>query len=69
MINYAERYGINKDVKECFNKAIANKTNFTAEGELITEFVEADMCIDLKSKYNFQYIHDCFDALMDEIYA
>lgn len=55
---------IKSDVIESFNKAIKNDEN-VENGQIIWDFVDADLIMDLMDTYPTDYLHDCFDKLVD----
>lgn len=60
---------IKNDVIESFNAAVANDENIREDGSIDWDFVSADMCMDLKAFYNFDYIDECMEALADNYFG
>ena len=56
---------IKLDVIECFNKAVASKENWNANGSMNWNFVDADMNLELGAFYSSDYLYECLDVLAD----
>lgn len=56
---------IKNDVIESFNAAVANPEN-TLDAGISWDFVSSDMHMDLSGVYNFGYIDECFDILVEK---
>jgi len=59
---------IDLEVIKCFNKAIRDEFNLRPGfgSTSFWNFVESDMYMGLRAKYNSEYIDDCFEALADQ---
>jgi len=55
---------IKNDVIEAFDFAVGDPSN-QKDGGINWDFVSADMHMDLFGLYSDNYIHECFEALVD----
>jgi hypothetical protein len=65
MKGHTVKLTINKDLIDSFNKAVTNADNIDSKGSIIWDFVSADVHMDLGDKYNFTYIDNSMDVLID----
>lgn len=60
---------IKNDIIESFNKATTNPENINSSGGLNWNFVDADLCLDLRDFYSMDYLYECFEVLVDNYYS
>lgn len=60
---------IKNDIIESFNKATTNPENINTSGGLNWNFVDADLCLDLRDFYSLDYLYQCFEVLVDNYYS
>ena len=60
---------IKNDVIEAFNAAVTNPENINSSGGINSNFVDADLQIDLGVIYSSDYLNDCFEVLVDNHFA
>lgn len=69
---------IKKDVIDCFNRAVVNPANRATpdmynwqqwEQGINWSFVDGDMAVELSGTYDYDYVAECFDALVDDYIA
>ena len=60
---------IKNDIIESFNKATTNPENINSSGGLDWNFVDADLCLDLRDFYSMDYLYKCFEVLVDNYYS
>ena len=60
---------INTQLAKSFNKAVTNAENFDADGNIIWNFVDADLNLELGIFYSSEYLYECFEVLVDRYFS
>ena len=56
---------IKLDIIESFNNAVAKDENQTEDGTVNWNYVESDVFIENAVVYDYDYLCDCFDVLVE----
>ena len=60
---------IKQDVIDSFRKATTNPDNINSSGGLNWDFVDSDLCLDLRDFYSMDYLYECFEVLVDNYFS
>lgn len=64
--NLAMKFGVDERIVKAFNVALTDPEN-VVDGKLSWDFVSSDVHVKLGSMFNFKYLDDVLDILMDAV--